>query len=30
MRPVEGGASSSIHRVTMDFGDVRIYIAPEV
>jgi hypothetical protein len=29
MRPVEGGAPSSIHRVTMEFGDVRMFIAPE-
>jgi len=29
MRPVEGGAPSSIHRVTMEFGDVRLFISPE-
>jgi hypothetical protein len=29
MRPVEGGDASMIHRVTMAFGDVRVFIAPE-
>ena len=29
MRPAEGGAPSLIHRVTMEFGDVRMFIAPE-
>ena len=29
MRPVEGGAPSSVHRVTMEFGDVRLFITPE-
>ena len=29
MRPVDGGAPSMIHRVTMDFGEVRLFIAPE-
>ena len=29
LRPVEGGAASSVHRVTMDFGDVRIFTGPE-
>jgi hypothetical protein len=29
MRPVDGGEPSMTHRVTMDFGDVRLFIAPE-
>jgi hypothetical protein len=30
MRPVEGGGAPSMsHRVTMGFGDVRLFIAPE-
>jgi hypothetical protein len=29
MRPVDGGTPSMIHRVTMDFGEVRLFIAPE-
>jgi hypothetical protein len=29
MGPVEGGVPSSTHHVTMEFGDVRIFIAPE-
>jgi hypothetical protein len=29
LRQVEGGAPSLIHRVTMEFGDVRVFIAPE-
>jgi hypothetical protein len=29
MRPVEGGGLSLSHRVTMDFGDVRIFVTPE-
>jgi hypothetical protein len=29
MRPAEGGAPSLVHRVTMEFGDVRMFIAPE-
>ena len=29
MRSVEGGAPSKIHRVTMAFGDVRVFTAPE-
>ena len=27
MRPVEGGDPASVHRVTMEFGDVRIFIS---
>ncbi len=29
MRPVEGGAASTSHHVTMEFGEVRIFITPE-
>jgi hypothetical protein len=29
MRPAEGGAASTIHKVTMDFGDVRVFVTPE-
>jgi hypothetical protein len=29
LRPVEGGDPSKVHHVTMEFGDVRIFIAPE-
>ena len=29
MRPAEGGAPSLVHRVTMEFGDVRMFITPE-
>jgi hypothetical protein len=29
MRPVDGGVPGMIHRVTMDFGEVRLFIAPE-
>lgn len=30
MSPVEGGAPSLTHRVSMEFGDVRVYVTPEV
>jgi hypothetical protein len=29
MRPVEGGAPSMSHRVTMEFGEVRVFITPQ-
>jgi hypothetical protein len=29
MRSVEGGAALTSHRVTMEFGEVRLFIAPE-
>jgi hypothetical protein len=29
MRPVDGGELSRIHRVTMEFGEVRLFVAPE-
>jgi hypothetical protein len=29
MRAVEGGAPSAMHRVAMEFGDVRMFITPE-
>ena len=29
MSPVEGGEPSNVHRVTMDFGEVRVFVAPE-
>jgi hypothetical protein len=29
MRPVEGGPPSTIHRLTMGFGDVRVFVAPQ-
>jgi len=30
MRPVDGGDPSQVHRVKMEFGEVRIFISPEV
>jgi hypothetical protein len=29
MRPVDGGDPSTVHRVVMEFGEVRLYVAPE-
>jgi hypothetical protein len=29
LRPVEGGEASAMHRLTMEFGDVRVFLAPE-
>jgi hypothetical protein len=29
LRPVEGGAPSRIHKVTMGFGDVRLFVTPQ-
>jgi len=28
MRPAEGGEPSKVHKVTMDFGEVRVFVAP--